>query len=65
MFLGAAAFNQPIGGWDVSKVPDMATMFLGAAAFNQPIGGWGVSKVRSMTLHVPNRRRSTSRWAGT
>ena len=37
MFLGAAAFNQPIGDWNTSSVRDMCWMFLGAAAFNQLI----------------------------
>jgi len=48
MFTGAKAFNQPIGGWDVSKVQDMECTFSRAAAFNQPIGGWDVSKVQNM-----------------
>jgi len=29
MFHGAAAFNQPIGGWDVSKVQNMRWIFEG------------------------------------
>jgi len=28
MFDGAAAFNQPIGYWDVSNETDMGLMFL-------------------------------------
>jgi surface protein len=43
--LAAAAFNQPIGDWDTSKVTDMADMFGDATAFNQPIGDWDTSKV--------------------
>eukprot|EP01048_Picozoa_sp_COSAG05_P046551 COSAG05_NODE_27751_length_144_cov_49.600000_1_plen_42_part_01 len=38
LFEGCAAFNQPIGEWDVGQVTDMGGMFHGAAAFNQPIG---------------------------
>jgi len=44
----AAAFNQDIGGWDVSSVIDMSAMFRGADAFNQDIGGWDVSSVTDM-----------------
>ena len=48
MFDGARAFNQPLVGWDVSKVVNMEGMFFGAAAFNQPLTGWDVSKVVNM-----------------
>ena len=51
MFYGAAAFNQALAGWDVSKVENMEYMeymFCAAAAFNQPIAGWDVSKVTGM-----------------
>jgi surface protein len=48
MFQWAVSFNQPIGGWDVSRVVDMFFMFQNAGRFNQPIGGWDVSNVASM-----------------
>ena len=35
MFQGAAAFNQPIGAWNVSKWTNMNYMFKGAKAFKQ------------------------------
>jgi surface protein len=43
MFLGATAFNQFIGNWNVSNVEYMYSMFQGATAFNQPIGSWNMS----------------------
>jgi surface protein len=41
-------FNDDIGGWDVSRVTNMAGMFEGAESFNQDIGGWDVSRVKNM-----------------
>lgn len=48
MFLGAYAFNQPIGHWNVGKVTNLYGMFAGATAFNQPMGAWNVSSVTNM-----------------
>jgi surface protein len=48
MFYEAAAFNQPIGAWDVSQVTNMLLMFGHAVAFNQPIGTWDVGAVTCM-----------------
>jgi surface protein len=48
MFHESRAFNQAIGGWDVSGVSNMDGMFGYATGFNQDIGGWDVSGVTSM-----------------
>jgi len=48
MFNGANAFNQDIGGWDVSKAKNMNNMFTTAYDFNKDIGGWDVSSVTNM-----------------
>ena len=47
-FNSAAAFNQDLSKWDVSKVTDMWAMFSGASAFNQDLAKWDVSAVDDM-----------------
>jgi surface protein len=49
MFARAEAFNQTIGGWDVSSVINMSHMFQGAASYNQPIGNWKVSPLANVS----------------
>ena len=44
-FGASAAFNQPIGNWDVSSVAASYCKFDSNEAFNQPIGNWDVSTV--------------------
>jgi surface protein len=48
MFSSAAAFNQPIGSWNVGAVTNMSSMFQSTTAFNQPIGDWNVGAVTNM-----------------
>lgn len=49
MFRDATNFNQPIGGWDVSKVEYMKKMFADAEAFNQDISSWDTSGVKDIS----------------
>lgn len=49
MFYGCTAFNQDIGGWDVSQVTDIRYMFNGCVAFNQDISTWDVSQVTNIS----------------
>jgi surface protein len=56
MFRDSTLFNQPIGGWDVSRVMNMQRMFSSASSFNQPIGAWNVSSVNNMQWMFENAR---------
>ena len=38
----------PIGGWDVSRVTDMADIFNGATEFNKDLSKWDLSRVTDM-----------------
>ena len=40
MFNNAAAFNRPIGNWNMTKVNNIFAMFNGASVFNQPLSNW-------------------------
>ena len=53
MFYNAAAFNQDIGGWDMSLVKNMSHMFDGARhLLIWHIGAWNTSSVRDVTYDV-------------
>ena len=45
MFQGAAAFNYPLEGWDVSRVKTMQRMFYSAFSFNLPLNGWNTASL--------------------
>lgn len=62
IFYDAAAFNQPIGNWNVSKVTDMNNMFFRASAFNQPIGSWNVGMVTNMNNMFKDTKLSTANY---
>lgn len=48
-FTGCSIFNSVgVVTWDVSNIPDMASMFEDCAAFNQDISGWNTSAVTNM-----------------
>lgn len=62
-----AAFNQPIGYWDMSNVTDMSQMFdkaystLGSRSpFDQDIGAWDVSNVTNMSGMFATLRNESS-----
>jgi len=40
-----SAFNQPLDGWNVSKVTSTANMFQSCTAFNQPLASWNMGSV--------------------
>jgi len=48
MFSGAVKFNQPLNGWNTTKVNNMSYMFYSATIFNQPLNGWNTSSVTNM-----------------
>ena len=60
MFQNATAFNQNIGGWNVTNVTNMAGMFNGATIFNNGgssltwSSGTGTSKVTNMNSMFQN-----------
>lgn len=55
MFINAAAFDQPIGTWNVSKVTNMSGLFatnnlsVGPNIFNQNISSWNTVRVTDMS----------------
>ena len=67
MFNDADAFNQEIGGWDVSNVNTMKSMFAQNLSFNGDISGWDVSNVmdmESMFYNADGFNQDLSGWCG-
>ena len=62
MFNGAAAFNQPIGGWDVSNVYDFENILYNATSFNQDISSWNISNTSSVSDMLSNSFLSTTNY---
>ena len=56
MFYQNAAFNQPIGNWDVFRMRSMSIMVYQNTVFNQPIGDWDISSVTSMNIRLSRTR---------
>jgi hypothetical protein len=46
MFRFAVAFNQRMGGWNVSRVGSMEWMFFGASSFDQDLAHWDVRHIQ-------------------
>jgi surface protein len=53
MFYNAAAFNQSLAAWNVSRVTNMGGMFFRAAAFAQDITGWTTTALKLSTNMFP------------
>jgi hypothetical protein len=51
---GYTPFNQPLSGWNVSKVTNMSSMFRDSL-FNQPIGNWDISGVTNFSNFMLNK----------
>ncbi|NAS14464.1 BspA family leucine-rich repeat surface protein, partial [Poritiphilus flavus] len=48
--------NNSFANWNVSTIPNMASMFQGAVLFNQDIGSWNTSSVTNMGAILRNAR---------
>ncbi len=72
MFLGATAFNQPIGDWDVREVKFMNYMFAySSTTFDQNIGTWNIDSLQDAAYMFYGSRLSSDNydallegWAG-
>jgi hypothetical protein len=42
LFAGAASFNEPLEGWNITNVINFSGMFEGAVAFRQNLCPWGL-----------------------
>jgi surface protein len=51
MFSSCQAFNQNIGGWNVSNVTNMDSMFEGSTSFNQDLSSWCVTLIPTQPVN--------------
>mmetsp|Transcript_20366 Transcript_20366/g.60737 ORF Transcript_20366/g.60737 Transcript_20366/m.60737 type:complete len:91 (-) Transcript_20366:13-285(-) len=52
MFLGCAAFNADIGGWDTSRVTDMSVMLQNCQSFDRDLRRWNLAALTDASLVV-------------
>ena len=61
-FVDTGSFNQPLDGWDTTKVTTIAGMFQRALSFNQPLDSYVITNVtntrRCFAVHLHSTNHS-------